>query len=87
MVIEGDADVYLFPSLGTKKWDTCAGEAIIHSIGGRLTDILGRPIVYDGKSDNIMNSTGLLVSMRSHDDLVAKIPQHVKDEFLKKSKV
>ena len=24
MVIEGDADAYVFPSLGTKKWDTCA---------------------------------------------------------------
>ena len=79
MVIEGNADVYLFPSKGTKKWDSCAGEAIIHSIGGKLTDILGQPIVYD--PNKIMNSRGLLVSMRSHDDLVAKIPQHVQDFF------
>ncbi len=82
MVIEGNADIYIFPSKGTKKWDSCAGEGIIHAIGGRLTDVLGQPIVYDGKPNNIMNSRGLLVSMRSHDDLVARIPQHVREFFL-----
>ncbi len=84
MVIEGNTDFYLFPSAGTKKWDSCAGEAIIHALGGKLTDVLGQPIVYDGKQDNIMNTRGLLVSMRSHDDLVDKIPQHVKEFFSKK---
>ena len=36
-VIEGDAHAYVFASPGTKKWDTCAPEAILVAMGGRLT--------------------------------------------------
>ena len=81
MVLEGLVDIYLFPSVGTKKWDTCAGEALVHATGGKLTDILGRQLVYSGQADNIMNSEGIIVTMRGHDDLVARIPQHVRDAF------
>jgi len=38
LVLEGKADLYLFTSIGTKKWDTCAPEAIIKAAGGSLTD-------------------------------------------------
>ena len=37
MILEGTADAYVFPSNGTKKWDTCAPEAILLAIGGKLT--------------------------------------------------
>ena len=33
MVIEGIADAYVFPSRGTKKWDTCGPEAVLLSLG------------------------------------------------------
>ena len=36
-VIEGDAHAYVFASPGTKKWDTCAPEAILVAMGGALT--------------------------------------------------
>ena len=45
MVIEGVADAYVYPTLGTKKWDTCACEAVLLSIGGKLTTPQGN--VYD----------------------------------------
>ena len=38
-VIEGDAHAYVFASPGTKKWDTCAPEAILVAMGGLLTGI------------------------------------------------
>ena len=28
-VIDGDADCYIYPRNGTKRWDTCAPEAIL----------------------------------------------------------
>ena len=36
LLIEGKAHAYIFPSPGTKKWDTCAPEAILHALGGKV---------------------------------------------------
>ena len=33
LVLEGLANAYVHPSTGTKKWDTCAGDAIIRAAG------------------------------------------------------
>ena len=40
-LVDGEVDCYLFPSKGTKRWDTCAGEAILNCIGGVLTNARG----------------------------------------------
>jgi len=47
LLIEGKAHAYVFPSPGCKKWDTCAPEAILHALGGKLTDFRGEPYPYD----------------------------------------
>ncbi|KAJ8308505.1 hypothetical protein KUTeg_013379 [Tegillarca granosa] len=39
LLIEGKVHAYVFASPGCKKWDTCAPEAILHTIGGKLTDM------------------------------------------------
>ena len=36
VMIEGKAHAYVFPSPGCKKWDTCAPEAILHALGGKV---------------------------------------------------
>jgi len=41
-----EADLYLYPQPGTKKWDTCAPEAILKELGGALTDGQGRQLPY-----------------------------------------
>lgn len=63
-VIEGDADVYIYPRNGTKRWDTCAPEAILRSLGGSLSDIFGRDYSYV-KSDELTveNNFGLIASV------------------------
>lgn len=43
--MEGIADAYIFPSIGCKKWDTCAPEAVLCAAGGQLTDIFGEIIL------------------------------------------
>ena len=83
MVLEGKAEAYVFPSRGTKRWDTCAGEGIIRAAGGVFTDIHGEDIRYDLGRAKAVNRAGLLVTMDTelHKDLISKIPQSVKDEF------
>ena len=49
LLIEGKAHAYVFPSPGCKKWDTCAPEAVLHAMGGKLTDIHGN--LYDYNKD------------------------------------
>ena len=36
----------VFPGSGTKKWDTCAPEAVLRAVGGVLTDAVGKPLEY-----------------------------------------
>ena len=79
MVLEGAADAYVYASTGTKKWDTCAAEALVMAAGGKLTDVHGSSLLYNPQS--IMNSKGVIVTMRGHDDLVARIPSQVKAKF------
>jgi len=48
LIAEQQADLYLHLSPGTKQWDTCAPEIILEEAGGRLTDLFGRPLRYNG---------------------------------------
>ena len=41
------ADLYIHPTPGTKEWDLCAPEAILHAAGGQMTDMYGRPFRYN----------------------------------------
>lgn len=45
----GERDLYVNPASKTKLWDTAAPEIILHEAGGRLTDLYGRPLRYDGE--------------------------------------
>uniref|UniRef100_A0A8C7PIK3 3'(2'),5'-bisphosphate nucleotidase n=1 Tax=Oncorhynchus mykiss TaxID=8022 RepID=A0A8C7PIK3_ONCMY len=54
----------VFASLGTKKWGTCAPEAILHALGGKLTDMHGSALCYDANVKHI-NSAGVLATLRN----------------------
>lgn len=45
-VVTGEADLYVHPTRGAKKWDACGPAAILHAAGGRFTDLDGNPIDY-----------------------------------------
>ena len=81
-IIEGDAHCYLFPSPGTKKWDTCAPEAILVAMGGCLSDIHGNQIDY---SPNVKhpNSGGVLATINKdwQENFLSKVPQSVKSKL------
>lgn len=78
LVIEGVAHAYVFGSPGCKKWDTCAPEAILHAMGGKLTDMHGNYIQYHAGVKK-PNTGGVLATMANHDWYLARVPQSVKD--------
>ncbi|XP_046878307.1 3'(2'),5'-bisphosphate nucleotidase 1 isoform X2 [Hypomesus transpacificus] len=75
-LLEGEASAYVFASLGCKKWDTCAPEAILHAVGGKLTDMHGNAYRYDANVKH-MNSTGVLATLRNHQYYASRVPQSV----------
>lgn len=49
LVAEGKADIY--PRLGpTSEWDTAAAQCVLETAGGTMTDIDGRPLIYNKES-------------------------------------
>ncbi|ESO87715.1 hypothetical protein LOTGIDRAFT_127279 [Lottia gigantea] len=78
LLIEGKVHAYVFASPGCKKWDTCAPEAVLHAVGGTLTDMHGNKIYYH-KGVQKRNSGGVLATLSKHNWYVDKIPDHVKE--------
>ncbi|XP_072365546.1 3'(2'),5'-bisphosphate nucleotidase 1 isoform X2 [Scyliorhinus torazame] len=76
-LIEGKASAYVFASPGCKKWDTCAPEAILHAVSGKLTDIHGNPFQYH-KDVKHMNSAGVLATLKNFDYYASRVPDSVK---------
>nr|ACO14770.1 32,5-bisphosphate nucleotidase 1 [Caligus clemensi] len=81
MLMDGQAHAYVFPTPGCKKWDTCAPEAILTAMGGKLSDIWGQPYQYDSQVQHI-NEWGVIAtsSMEEHEAIIKKIPDHLKEE-------
>lgn len=78
-VIENDASIYFLSKNSTFKWDTCAGQAILNSIGGDVIDLQAsimkkKPIslTYKAGEDNC-NKNGL-IAYRSVTHLINLIP-------------
>ena len=58
-VLESRADLYLQFCAGCKRWDTCAGEALLRAGGGLLTDAAGAEYDY-GHHARSLNARGLI---------------------------
>ncbi|CAK9301683.1 unnamed protein product, partial [Gordionus sp. m RMFG-2023] len=52
-VVSGRADIYLHTTY-IKKWDICAGNAILNALGGSMVDLKGREIQYGDQNDYIL---------------------------------
>lgn len=84
LVLEGQAHAYVFPSRGCKKWDTCAPEALLTSVGGKLTDIFGNSLQYHKQVDHV-NAQGILATfdgVKAHNWFIERIPDQVKASLL-----
>jgi 3'(2'), 5'-bisphosphate nucleotidase len=68
LIAEQQADLYIHLSPSTKQWDTCAPEAILAEAGGRLTDLFGQPLRYNGL--RIDNRNGIVATNGAAHDMV-----------------
>jgi 3'(2'), 5'-bisphosphate nucleotidase len=48
-IAQDRADIYPRPGR-TMMWDTCAGDALLRSMGGMVMDATGAPLIYDSKT-------------------------------------
>ena len=72
LITEQQADLYLHLSPSTKQWDTCAPEIILHEAGGRLTDLFGQPLRYNGV--RIDNRNGIVATNgAAHEMVIEKL--------------
>ena len=81
MVARGDVGFYAHPTIGTKLWDSCAPQVILHAAGGRLTDMRGHALPYTGPG--YKNDIGMLATGRGvdHDALVDSLHGLVSEWF------
>lgn len=69
LICEGKAHVYIQDG-GTGLWDVCGPEAILQEAGGRVTDLVGKPLRYD--TADVRLRRGVLASNGAlHERLIA----------------
>ena len=72
LVTEALRDLYVYTGGRTKIWDTCGPEAILMAAGGRMTDVDGKPLVYD--QPDLYNRRGIVASNGPlHDFVIEEI--------------
>lgn len=70
-VVYGNATNYMHLT-NIKKWDICAGHAILNTLGGKMTTLKNQAITYDSR-DPFVNEEGVLATLRNHEYYASKI--------------
>lgn len=75
MLLTGKANCYYYPQAGTKKWDTCAVQALVEEHGGVVTDGYGNPLTYFVDQTH-SNENGIIATINiNHSDFLLKKTQ------------
>ncbi|CAJ0578309.1 unnamed protein product, partial [Mesorhabditis spiculigera] len=75
-VLNGTAEMYVHQT-AIKKWDTCAGDALLRAVGGSMLDLEGEPLKY-GATSEILNKKGLIATAQMPYTYYQKLKPHVK---------
>lgn len=71
-VVHGNATAYIHTT-AIKKWDLCAGNAILDNLNGKMTDLDDADLDY-GPTAKVLNGRGVLASYQDqHETLIDKI--------------
>lgn len=70
-VIYNNASAYIHLT-NIKKWDICAGHAILSALGGTMTTLHNEQIHYD-KSTNPLNERGVMASLKHQTYLMSRV--------------
>lgn len=79
LIAEQHADLYMHLSPSTKQWDTCGPEMILAEAGGRLTDLFGEPLRYNGL--RIDNRNGVVATNGAAHEMVIENLKPLLREF------
>ena len=79
LITEQQADIYLHLSPSTKQWDTCAPQIILEEAGGRLTDLFGRTLRYNGV--RVDNQNGIVATNGAAHEMVIENLKPLLREF------
>jgi 3'(2'), 5'-bisphosphate nucleotidase len=79
LITEQQADIYLHLSPSTKQWDTCAPQIILEEAGGKLTDLFGQPLRYNGV--RIDNRNGIVATNGAVHEMVIENLRPLLEEF------
>lgn len=79
LIAEQHADLYMHLSPSTKQWDTCGPEMIVVEAGGRLTDLFGQPLRYNGL--RIDNRNGVVATNGTAHEMVIENLKPLLREF------
>jgi len=79
LITEQQADLYLHLSPSTKQWDTCGPQIILEEAGGRLTDLFGAPLRYNGV--RIDNRNGIVATNGAAHAIVIENLKPLLEEF------
>jgi 3'(2'), 5'-bisphosphate nucleotidase len=79
LITERQADIYMHLSPSTKQWDTCGPEIILAEAGGRLTDLFGQPLRYNGV--RVDNRNGIVATNGAAHELVIENLKPLLEEF------
>ena len=74
-VARGETDVYLGDYLTLKDWDVCAGHILVEEAGGRVTNVDGLPIQYEGTGKSLKGRGILATNGRIHDACLAVLKE------------
>jgi 3'(2'), 5'-bisphosphate nucleotidase len=79
LIAEQHADIYMHLSPSTKQWDTCGPEAILAEAGGRVTDLFGQPLRYNGV--RVDNRNGIVATNGAAHQMVIEHLKPLLKEF------
>lgn len=84
-VVFGNATNYIHLT-NIKKWDLCAGHAILSALNGKMTTLKNQPIRYDRDPDTFVNTGGVIATLLNHDYYANKIYDYMQQSEMLKSK-
>lgn len=70
-MVEGKADAYVH-STAIKKWDLCAGNAVLFALHGNMTTLTGNRLDY-GNREQYKNEGGVLATLTNHSFYLQKL--------------
>lgn len=77
-VVAGNVTAYVHKKF-IKKWDVCAGDAILTAVGGHLTTLMNEDLDYSYSAEH-GNKLGILATLYNHDWYASKLNE-IKDSI------